>query len=139
MDTDAQSHAQLSWTLTPSSMPNCHGHRRPVPCPTIIDTDAQFHAQLSWTLTPSPMQRSVDAVLAPAACKRETNVQRCSYGTTCILLPLCTVSRQTNGSRDKSVYEAGGLEAGNEVAKPYSEVMGWVQARLSFAICTATN
>ena len=110
----------------------------PIP-PHVIDTDAQSHVQLSWILTPSPMQHSVDAVLASAACKREKNAQRSSYGTTCILLPLYTVSRQTNGSRGKSVYEVGGLEAGNEVAKPYSEVMGWVQARLSFVICTATN
>ena len=44
----------------------------------VIDTDAQSHAQ-----------RSVDAVLESA--ERE-KVQRSSYGTTCILLPLCTVS-----------------------------------------------
>ena len=73
----------------------------------VIDTDTQFHAQ-----------RSVDAILASAE-RVKRKYSEAAMARHALFSPfVCMVSRWTNGSRGKSVYEAGGQEAGNEMAKP---------------------
>ena len=73
----------------------------------VIDTDTQFHAQ-----------HSVDAVLASTERVKRT-YNKSAMARHALFSPfVCMVSRRTNGSRGKSVYEAGGQEAGDEMAKP---------------------
>ena len=94
----------------------------------VIDTDAQSH-----------VQRSVDAVLASAEREKKRKYSEAAMARHASFSPF-VLSVDGQMRREARVFMKRVAEKlAITWQRSYSEVMGWVQARMSFAILRATN
>ena len=94
----------------------------------VIDTDAQSH-----------VQRSVDAVLASAEREKKRKYSEAAMARHASFSPFVLSVDGQMGREARVFMKRVAEKLAIKWQRSYSEVMGWVQARMSFAILRATN
>ena len=96
----------------------------------VIDTDAQSHVQCS---------RSVDAVLASAEREKKRKYSGAAMAHHAFFSPLVSSVDGQMGQEARVFMKQVVEKLAIKWQRSYSEVMGWVQTRMSFAILKSTN
>ena len=94
----------------------------------VIDTDAQSHAE-----------RSVEAVLTSAEKEKKRKYNEAAMARHASFSPFVVSVDGRMGREARVFLKRLAEKLTMRWQKPYSEVMGWVQARMSFATLRATN